>query len=170
MKRSGRCPTLFFLSILTGFTPRVLAAQRIGEFTVSGGASQGAESGGLGTRAALASSFAFVRSSFSLGPEVLFIPGTPKVYGFNAAARFRLGRSDARPYLVGSLGGYSWRQPQFVSTNLFTGSLGAGLRLGGEAGRERFTLEARYHDNLQRIQSPGRWALFTLLGGLRFGW
>lgn len=158
------------LLLLIGASAGPLSAQKIGEFTVSGGLAQGTESGGLGSHAAIATSFAFVKSGFALGPELLYIPGTPRVYGFGGVLRVRLGGELGRAYLVGSLGGTSWRRIQFIDARLFTGSIGAGMRLSGGSTRERLTIEVRYHDNLQNFGGSNAWGFLSVLGGVRFGW
>ncbi|MEO8201760.1 MAG: hypothetical protein ABI679_14620 [Gemmatimonadota bacterium] len=144
-----------------------VSAQSVGEFTLSAGMAQGVETGGPGSRVALVSSFSFVKSRFSFGPELLYAAGTPHVIGVAGVVRVRVGGGK---YLVGSLGGNSWRWPQFVNANLLSGSIGAGMTFGAGSSRDRFMVELRYNDNLQNYAGLESWGFLTAQAGIRFGW
>ncbi|MEO8296110.1 MAG: hypothetical protein ABI613_11395 [Gemmatimonadota bacterium] len=142
-------------------------AQDIGELSVGGGFAQGIENGGLGTSGIATASFGFIASAFSLGPEFRYIAGTPHVIGYGLVARFRPSRG--RFYVVGGLGGNSWRRMQRISTSLFSGSVGAGVLMAAGRSPDRLGIELRLHDNLQNIDG-GNWAFLTLTGSVRFDW
>ncbi len=146
------------------------AAAQIGEVRVNAGMASGVEAGGLPVRAGGSASFAFVASSLSFGPEVLFFPGGVRVSGLAGVARLHLARQGQgfRPYLIASLGGTQWKGAD-LGTNLLTGSLGVGVPIG--SGLTTFTVEARAYENLQRL-GPGsnKWTFLTLTGGMRFTW
>lgn len=164
MRRIG----LVVLAIVGLGTSR-LAAQQIGELALHGGIVSGL-SGGLPASVMAAGSFSFVKSRFSLGPELMYAAGDDRhVIAWGGVARFMLGTGPVRPYLVGGLGSYNWEDKNRVNTGLFSGSIGAGVLIGRSA-TARLQLEARWHDNLQNIDNRGPWRLLSLTAGLRLGW
>jgi hypothetical protein len=144
------------------------ASAQIGELRVNAGLANGLGSNGLPLNPVTTASFSFVKSSFSLGPEVLYVFGTARVFGLGAVARLRVGSGPLRPYLIGGLGG-NWHRQDFLTPGLFSGSLGAGVSLSRAAPME-LTLEARLHKNLQRYGGGGDWDFITVAAGVRFGW
>jgi hypothetical protein len=163
-------PVAAALATLLTLGPVSVEAQRIGEFTFGVGMAQGLEGKELGARIHANTSFSVVASSFSLGPEFQYVSGTPHIYGYGLVGRFLPGGVGSRGYIVGSLGGNSWRQENFVSTNLFSGSIGAGVLLDVRGKRDRLAIEARFHDNLQNVGGLGNWAFVTVTGSVRVGW
>jgi hypothetical protein len=152
------------MALTIGTTP-VLG--QTGELRVAGGLARGSASS-LSTAPAGTASLSFLAGAFSLGPEVLYLPGDPQVWGLGMVTRVRIHRSGLRPYLVGGLSGNYWTG--LVSAGLFSGSFGAGVVLNGQA-NPMVTVEARYYDKLQRIATEdGNWAFVTLTVGIRFGW
>ena len=155
--------------MVVGLGASRLAAQRIGELALHGGFASGL-SGGQPASAMVAGSFSFVRSRFSLGPELMYaVGGNRHIIAWGGVARLALGRGAIQPYLVGGLGSYNWEAANRVNTGLFSGSIGVGVLVGRSA-TTRPQLEARFHDNLQNIDNPGPWRLLSLTAGLRLAW
>jgi hypothetical protein len=142
------------------------ARAQIGEIRVNTGIAAGLERGGLPAAVLGNASFSLVRSRLSLGPEVLYIAGDERVFGLGGVARVNLGTARFRPYVMASLGGNFWKQEDFGTTGLFSGSIGAGVGWGPS-----FTTEVRIYENLQRLASPAdNWSFITLTGGVRLAW
>lgn len=155
------------MALLLGATP--LAAQQIGELALEGGIASGL-SGGMPASVMVAGSFSFVKSRFSLGPELMYAAADSRhVIAWGGVVRYSLGSGSLRPYLVAGLGSYNWEAVNRVNTGLFSGSIGAGVLIGHSA-TTRLQIEARWHDNLQNIGNPGPWRLLSLTAGLRVGW
>lgn len=165
MKRGGLLIVLIPLMTL----PFRSAAAQTGEFRVNAGLASGVGSDGLPPTVATTASFSFVKSSFSLGPEVLYVGGSERIFGIGAVARLYVGSGTLRPYLIGGLGGNYWKRQQFVTAGLFSGSLGAGLSVATR-GALGVGLEARLNKNLQRYGGGGNWDFVTVMAGVRLGW
>jgi hypothetical protein len=140
-----------------------------GEFRAGAGAMTGIGADGSPGKFVTTASFSFVKSRFSLGPEILYAFGENRIFGIGAVSRFRIGSSPLHPYLVAGLGGNYWRADDFVTAGLFTGNLGAGLSLtrGETLG---VTLELRAYRNLQNYSGGGNWDFVSITSGVRLGW
>jgi hypothetical protein len=158
-----------FLVVL-GIPSSRASAQGIGEVALYGGWAKGS-GGGLPASFMTGASLAFVRGSFSLGPELHFSTGGDrKLVAWGGVARLNFGAGSLRPYLVGGLGSYSWKQLNAVTITAFSGSIGAGVVLGDPKGPVAFQAELRRHDKLQNIGTTGSLGLFSATAGVRFHW
>jgi hypothetical protein len=155
-------------AVLCGLVPGTVPAQT-GEFRLNAGLAVGLGSEGLPASLVSTASFSFVASSFSFGPEILYVTGDPRILGVGVVSRLQLNFRGFRPYLVGGVGGDYWQRPMHVTAGLFTGNIGAGIRLGGDS-QLALVLEARAHKNLQNYQGGGRWDFVTITLGGRLGW
>lgn len=147
-------------------------AQGIGEGRLAVGLMQGLGDHSQTTTPAGAASFAFTVGPVALGPEAQFGLGDDRrIVTLGGMARVSLGKGPLEPYLTAGLGWYSWRpRGDFVSLDLFSGSLGAGLALHRGSPRLAVTLEGRYHDNLQNTDAPGSRRLVSLMAGALLRW
>jgi hypothetical protein len=136
-----------------------------GEIRFTAGFATGIGSGGLSPSPVTMASFSFVKSSFSFGPEVLYVYGDPRIFGIGVVSRLTLGSRAVRPYLVGGLGGDYWKRSQGVTAGLFTASLGAGFHLS-----RHIIVEGRVHQNLQNYTGGGNWDFVTIMAGGKIGW
>ena len=89
--------------------PQMVRAQT-GEFRVNAGLITGLGSGGTPVKKVASASFSFVKSGFSLGPEVSWAFGEERILGIGVVSRLRIGSSGLRPYVVGGLGGGGCRR------------------------------------------------------------
>lgn len=150
-------------------TPCRSAGAQTGELRVNAGLASGIGSDGHPVARATTASFSFVKSSFSFGPEVLYVAGEQRIFGIGGTARLRVSSGPLAAYLVGGLGGNYWKRQEFVTAGLFSGSLGGGLSLATR-GALAITLEARLYKNLQRYGGEGNWGFATVTAGVRLGW
>ena len=158
------------LAVLGSACPAAILGQTVGELALNAGLASGLGANGRSAAAAVNASFSFIAGEFfSLGPEVQYVAGDQRMTGYAGVVRLRLQSSGLRPYLVGSLGGYSWREV-FKEADLFSGSIGIGAHLGSRRQPTLFALEARYHRSLQRYMEGENFTFFTLTGGMRFRW
>jgi hypothetical protein len=165
MKQFPFVPSAFMVLMLAAGPARA----QTGELRLNGGAMTGIGSGGASIKPVTSASFGFAKSNFSFGPEVFYAYGEERIWGFGVVARLGVGSGRVKPYLVGSLGGNYWKQSNFVTAGLFTGSVGGGMLMV----RNRhlgITAEARVHKNLQNYSGGGNWDFVTLTAGVRFGW
>ncbi len=122
--------------------------------------------------------------SLLVGPEVLLLSGgARRVRAFDLAIRLRQRAGAVHPHLMASIGAYAWEAaptlvlPEFVvvgaaewrETDDFTGSIGAGVTVGGLASRLSGVVEGRWHRSLSQNASGSR-SLSTLAAGLRVSW
>ena len=162
-----RLATLF--AVLASIYPAPLPAQTVGELALNAGLAGGLGANGRAA-AAVSASFSFVaRDFFTLGPEMQYVSGDQGMMGYAGVVRMRFKSTGLRPYLVGGLGAYAWREP-FREATLFSGSIGVGAHLGTRRAPTMFAIEARYHENLQRYLAGENFTFFTLTGGMRFRW
>jgi hypothetical protein len=160
-----------FVFLLLGLVSTGARGQGVGEVTLHGGMARGDGSGGLPTRVTTGGSLAFTRGSFALGPELQFSSGSGRrLVAWGGVARFTLASGSVRPYLVGGLGSYSWKQTNAATLTAFSGSLGAGIMLGDPGGHVTYQAELRVHDKLQNVGAPGSFRLIGATLGIRYRW
>ena len=140
-----------------------------GELRVGAGAMTGLGADGSPVKPITTASFAFVKGTFSFGPEVFYAFGEDRIFGIGVVARLRILSGPLQPYLVAGLGGDYWEFRNYTSAGLFTGSLGAGIHLA-RSNTLGLTLETRVHKKLQNYSGGGNWDFVSLAAGIRLGW
>ena len=162
------CRIFLGVALVMLAAPPFLRAQT-GEVRVHAGAMTGLGADGAPLKTTINGSFSFVKAAFSFGPEMSYAFGEQHILGLGVVTRVRLGAKGWRPYLVGGLGGNYWKRDGYVTAGLFTGSIGAGIRLPTRGGPD-LTLETRIHKNLQNYAGGGNWDFVSVAAGVRLGW
>lgn len=123
--------------------------------------------------------------SVLIGPEaVLLAGGSQRVRAFAIAARLRQRVGALHPHLLASIGAYAWQQKTVLTlpeltvlgeadwreTDYLSGSIGAGLTVGGLDKPLSGVVEARWHRNLSQNDAAGSRALLALTAGIRLTW
>ncbi len=123
--------------------------------------------------------------SLLIGPEALLLNGTTqRVRAFAIAARLRQRAGTVHPHLLAAIGAYSWQTrpvltlPElsvlgggdWVETDSFSGSIGAGLTVGGLTKPLSGVVEARWHRNLNQNGADGSRSLLAMTAGIRLVW
>jgi len=174
-----------------------LAAQSFtGEFRLLGvGAYAPAVSAGAGNQdpmgpprssamAGVMGDLSFIAGRIRLGPEGFVLRGPDRrVWSLGGVARYQLGGSEVRPFVVAGAGAYWWDReifidvpptPAFASWGSDVNSLslsgGAGLSLGTPGGRVAGTSELRFHRTFKQPEFTGARTMVTLALGARIAW
>ena len=126
----------------------------------------------------------FIAGRFRLGPEGFVLRGPDRrVWSVGGAARYELGGSDLRPFVVAGAGWYFWDReifidvpptPAFASwgSDVSSASLsgGGGLSVGTPGGRVAGTAELRFHRAFERPEFTGARTMVSLALGARIAW
>ncbi len=123
--------------------------------------------------------------SLLIGPETLLLNGiSQRVRAFAVAVRLRRRVGTVHPHVLAAIGAYSWQtRPvlilpelsvlgggEWVETDSFAGSIGAGLTVGGLTKPLSGVVEARWHRNLNQNGADGSRSLLAMTAGIRLVW
>ena len=149
-----------------------LQAQYVGQLTGNVGVGSGVGQGSGGTSIGLNVSLAFWTRILSLGPEGLYqgLGNGRSALAVGGVLRVPVGGHRVRPYLVMSLGYYSWRTPLLGNLDLFAGSAGLGAEVGSPTRKAVLVAETRFHSSLQNSGGGDTRRFLTLTGGVRLRW
>jgi hypothetical protein len=111
----------------------------------------------------LLATLSFRAGRFGLGPELLYMKGTPDVKALSGIVHLDLGGRGSRvaPYVLAGVGGYDWGEEV-----LLTVPLGLGASFGAD---HRWRTEVRWHE-LVHNGSYTRPTLMTIGAGRRLAW
>ena len=126
----------------------------------------------------------FRTGRFRLGPEGLVLRGPDRrVWSLGGAARYELGGSEVRPFVVAGGGVYWWDREIFIDVpptpafaswgsdvSSFSLSGGAGLSLGSPGRRLAGISELRFHRSFKQPEFTGARTMISLSLGARIAW